>query len=794
MGAEGSPSFANVSATVDSPSVSAYLGSSNFTDEVKIIVDHGGSLSGQVLDQEGQPVPHAVVEAWQGKSFRRPSFRTVHADAEGRFLMPSISDFCLVAHADGFPGDHGLKGKVKVGEALEGHVLTVAPDSTVAGLILCPDGTPAVGAQVKVRNMANQPQPSQQTHDGGVEWFLAGMGEATTDAQGGFEISGLPPRPHGLNIRLTPYLGLSARLAPLPERKTVQLDAGESLSGFVLDSNGTPVPDAEVCYWAYFSNRRTTPYWNKVSAEDGAFILKGMYASGGRLRGLLVRAPGYAVYAMGPPPDSLEEIQPLRIKLLPETRVRGRVFLEDGEPAIHHLVRIEGDRYLDMGYTGETPHTWEKVAENNETRTDSEGRFEFGGLYPGLFKVKVFADEKRQNWLRQEVQSGGPELSFHLRSKDLRKVVIHPKVVDGSTGEQLTDFKLAAYVFVDGIGSGESRRLTNGKQGLEASGIEPGEYRFYASKPGYVEDKSETRHFGTGDHSMQFTLWPMRTLEVHGTTQDGKPIPRLRITGTGPSGDDIIFRFSGGGGSGEVFTSKTNSFLHGLPAGPVQLLVECDKGSKTISLDLAAPNPEPLKVIFTNATAAKSINSTLAVWVAKPPSAFEPGDKATFPKNMHLRPGLSRENKDTLRSVEGYQLSTPDKSFSIVIERPQSQKPIRVTYALEIAPVWEHETTGNDSQAETDNSKPAEQMGLTVWPPKTIGADAMATTMSTTSYPLQSSNRDPREPLSFNFSSPEGECTLKLISEHYEHVEFTWFVEEHPASKMPPILILKAKK
>ncbi len=55
-------------------------------------------------------------------------------------------------------------------------------------------------------------------------------------------------------------------------------------------------------------------------------------------------------------------------------------------------------------------------------------------------------------------------------------------------------------------------------------------------------------------------------------------------------------------------------------------------------------------------------------------------------------------------------------------------------------------------------------------------------------------DRDPREPLSFNFSSPEGECTLKLISEHYEHVEFTWFVEEHPASKMPPILILKAKK
>lgn len=788
------PRFVHVSATDDSPSASKYVGSSSFDEDIEIHVDHGGSLSGQVLDHEGQPVPHAVVEAWQGKSFSKPSFRTVEADAEGYFLMPSISDFCLIAHVDGFSGDHGLKGKVKIGEALEGHVLTVAPDSTVAGIVLCPDGTPAVGARIKVRNLANQPRPAQQTHDGGVEWFQAGTGEATTDAQGGFEISGLPPRSHGLNIRLAPFIEQAAHCAPLPERKTIQLDAGESLSGLVLDNNGTPVPDAEVCYWPHYGNRQTTPYWNKVNPGDGSFVLSGMLPRRGQLSGLVVRAPGYAVHAQEPLPNPQDDIAPIRLKLSPGLHISGKVFLEDGTPARRHLVRIEGDRYVELNYTDQTPHTWEKVARNNETRTDPEGRFELTGLYSGTFKVKVFADEKRQNWLRQEVQSGGPELSFHLRAESLRKVVIHPKVIDGSTGEDLTDFKLAAYVFVDGYGSGQSRRLTNGKQGLEASGIEPGEYRFYASKPGYVEDKSESRYFDIGDHNLKFTLWPMRTLQVQGVTQNGTPIPRMRITGTGPTGDNIIFRFADGGGSGEVFTSKTNSFLHGLPAGPVQLLVECDEGTKSIALNLAAPNPEPLEVIFQVTAATKSIETTLAIWVTKQPSDFEPGDKATLPKNMHLRPGLSRENKNTLRSIDGYQLSTPEMAFTIVIERPQSQKPIRVTYGLEDTSAWDLIATKLEAKIDTDKPKPAMRMGLTVWPPKTIGTHAMSTTMSTTSYPLQSPNRDPREPLSFNFSTPEGECSLRLTSDYYEDVEFTWFAEEASELELPPILILKAKK
>ncbi|MCP5020879.1 MAG: sigma-70 family RNA polymerase sigma factor, partial [bacterium] len=463
-----SPSSLSVMATDDSPASELFVGRSQFKDPITIEVHRGGSLSGQVVDLKGEPVPHAMVQAWQGKYFRYPPFRTVEADKEGRFMLPHISEVCIIAHAKGMAGQRGLKGKVGVDEELAGHTLIVAPEATVAGIVLQPDGTPAVGAKLTIRHRTSQRSAWQQTHDGEIATFEAGSGEAVSDADGGFRIKGLPLRSHSAMVRLAPFLERQYSLEPLPEQNSLQLDAGESFSGTVLDANGLPVPEAEVCYWPYFGNRQSTPYWNAVNELDGTFNLHGMLPKSGYPRGLLVCAPGHAVLAMAPLPEPN-----VRIKLLPEKRLKGRVTRGNGAPAVNILVRIQGDRLLDLGYTSDTAHTWEKVAKNNEARTDAEGRFDFGGLYPGLFAVKVFADEEEQHWLEQLTTSGAAELKFQLTEASLRKVVIRPEVLNGLTGKPIVDFQFSAYVTKDGRSHGRGRNLSKGDLGLEATGIEP---------------------------------------------------------------------------------------------------------------------------------------------------------------------------------------------------------------------------------------------------------------------------------------------------------------------------------
>lgn len=779
------PSSLDVGATEDSPGVERFIGTSQFKDLITLEVHRGGSLSGQVVDLEGEPVAHAVVQAWQGKYFRYPPFRTVQADKDGRFLLPHISEVCIIAHAKGMAGQRGLKGKVGFGDELVGHTLIVAPEATVAGVVLQPDGTPAEGAKLAIRHRTSQFSAWQQTHDGGIATFEAGSGEAVSNADGGFRIKGLPLRNHSAMVRLAPFLELQHSLGPLPAQNSIQLDAGESLSGTVLDSNGQPIPEAEVCYWPYFGNRQTTPYWNAVSAIDGNFTLSGLLPPSGRPTGLAVRAPGYSVLVMTPMPESN-----VRIKLLPEKRLRGRVLLGNGTPAANILVRIQGDRLLDLGYTSDTAHTWEKMAKNNETRTDAEGKFEFGGLYPGLFAVKVFADEGKQHWLEQTTTSGASELEFILTEASLRKVVIHPKVLNGLTGKPIVDFRLSAYETKDGIGDGYGRNLSKGEFGLEATGIEPGLYYFVVSKEGFVRARSEERFFGIGDHKLTFALWPMRTIEVHGVDQDGTRIANLDVRGTGPDGADIIFRYAGGGGRGAIQTTPSNAFMHGLPAGKVVLRVECEAGVQEISLDLTEPRQEPVRVVFQKASQVDVTGVTIALWFAKPPSEFSPGDKATIQARMLENPMLSRANLNAFRSALDHQLSTPTESFVVVIERPFPAQPIRVTYEPDGSVQSDPLATTLDSDTEAVHKT----MGLTVHLPKPKFAARMTTTMTTTEYPLASSTRDPREPLAIDFPTPIGECTLKLESDYYEHVEFTWQAEELGERMMPPILILKAKK
>ncbi|MCP5022784.1 MAG: hypothetical protein GY930_13545, partial [bacterium] len=288
------------------------------------------------------------------------------------------------------------------------------------------------------------------------------------------------------------------------------------------------------------------------------------------------------------------------------------------------------------------------------------------------------------------------------------------------------------------------------------------------------------------------------TIEVHGVDQEGTRIANLDIRGTGPNGVDIIFRFADGGLSSAIQTTPSNSFMHGLPAGKVVLQVECEAGAQTVSLDLTEPRQGPVLVVFQKAPPVDLVEITVALWFAKPPSEFGPGDKATLQARMLENPMLSKANLSAFRSALDHQLSTPTECFVVVIERPFPAKPIRVTYEPA-------ESMPEDLLAaakESDTPARHKSMGLTVHVPKrTISArmsntmtNTMTTIMPATEYPLASPTRDPREPLSIDFPTPLGECTLKLESDYYENVKFTWQAEELGENMMPPIIMLRAKK
>ncbi len=325
------------------------------------------SVSGQVFDANGLPVPDALV-AVVGYGSVEQSSGITRTDSAGRFTIDGLSEGALYIRAVTTgkefleslstvrAGDTGIKITLR-----KPGVSSYCPDVvTIAGRVVDTANRPAAGVIITLR-----PGPPNtfvvSGRDGQFEltqeWTIARM---------------RVPDPNAYIVALHPRrnIGAIAQISEPRRNVIVKLDKGKVLRGFVGDPNGAPIPAAKV------EVKLRTRFWSQtvthpgiVTRKDGRFDVPG-----------IPDGYNYAVSATAGGYGKAE----LQVSLAEKTRKTDIIGLDPLvlQPAPLSVSGV----VLDVGgnpVAGAHVLTYGQGQPEKEATTNGEGRFGIKGLCPG---------------------------------------------------------------------------------------------------------------------------------------------------------------------------------------------------------------------------------------------------------------------------------------------------------------------------------------------------------------------------------------------------------------------------
>jgi protocatechuate 3,4-dioxygenase beta subunit len=298
-----------------------------------VVTMHPGvAVGGRVVDDAGHPIAGATVT---GESAARAEpiadARTAPVtDADGRWRLAAVAPGTVRfrardgQHAPGSSAPLNVDGK----SALDGVDIVLSRGGRVAGHVVTHEGRPAPGASVRVGERGGPP-----------------LAEVRCDAEGAFDLSGLPRRtvellavgPEGSSR--TESFDLGARAEETAARLSLDVDA--SIAGIVVKGDGTPVPEAQVSAIAQEGRGgalRDLPM--TVTDGGGRFTLRGLPEGAYRLQAAFAAATSAARA-----PSELEVRtgeRNARIVIDPDGGIRGEVAFQDGSAPDFYQVRLDG--------------------------------------------------------------------------------------------------------------------------------------------------------------------------------------------------------------------------------------------------------------------------------------------------------------------------------------------------------------------------------------------------------------------------------------------------------------------
>ncbi len=577
------------------------------SDEVvELRVASGGTVSGRVVTDEGDPVANALVVAHEGTFVRREEsapMRETVADADGYFTLRHLGAFRLGAQAPGFVTLDGVLGDVSSGGNARDVVVKMTRSVTRAGYVVDPSGAPVAG--VVLTALETTSRRGESLPSDGVRSFDATFARAVSGPDGRFEIGPLSAGRirveyecrgfesggayfDALDPSGVPTWGSSAPVDANGDIRLV-IRPASAVAGRVVDRGGWPIAGARVEGRDYKRNRRGT-----LTDDHGYFRLVGLGSDDRHVTGkLLVEAEGHAIciregLGFGAGSDLGNVV------LEPEQILEGVVVDGSDAPIAGVLVKIEGDRLVESERSYAEAPTWEWMFDRSETRADALGAFAIEGLYEGAFVVVVEAEGRRA--VRRVRSSDG---AFVVRIDESTPVApaVRGFVTDAITGDPIESFDvlwMRRHEF-SARSTGTSRVGEGGFYEIEA--IEPGLGYLTVEADGYALWSAPERVVNEGEHVIDAVLFPARRVEVRIVDAYGEEV--VASVTVLHRGAVIPNRDMAGSSTTPMHFAQGTGFLGGVPADVVTLRVGSLLGeTRDFEVDLRYEPEGPIVLVM----------------------------------------------------------------------------------------------------------------------------------------------------------------------------------------------------
>jgi RNA polymerase sigma factor (sigma-70 family) len=380
----------------------------------------------------GKPVPDVELDYWLWEHGKVEHKKALHADRFGVCKVPvpeGTTELCLVSQRDGF-ADTLLDWRPDRGETIPGeYTLRLARAVSIGGRVVDPDGNPAAGAQVSFGNEADPAtQTRPQSDDFGWPFWIP----ATTDAQGRWQIDRIGKQALRSVIggaRHPDYVGSASIAASRDPKVTEQLLAGTfvftlgsavTVRGVVVDSQGQPVPDAEVLV----GHRGESGSREATNRADGTFVIVGC-APGQNV--VTAQAKGYAPTTLQI--DLTNNCPAIQITLRRGKFLKLKVVDANGKPVPNARV------WLDTFYWGRSTNPSVQIEFNRQT--DANGRLEWDEAPEQNLAFQVTA----AGYMRSGEVGIRPDGAEHVITLE-PALKISGTVRDATTGQPIPRFRI----------------------------------------------------------------------------------------------------------------------------------------------------------------------------------------------------------------------------------------------------------------------------------------------------------------------------------------------------------------
>jgi beta-lactamase regulating signal transducer with metallopeptidase domain len=497
--------------------------------EYAAVLHPGLTVGGVVLNEQGRPVPNAVVILAPRRNGRFcDEYAYTRTEAAGRFRFDCALDDRTDTMGDGgatgifvdAPGYVPTLQRVVVEPNLASLELRLQAGRTLTVRVVGPDGRPLAGAWTAV-------DPFTENREYGV-W------QADTDEQGRVQIGNVGENGVRLTVGKSGYITLRNHVLHTSDQdQVVALKPAPRVQGTVVDAEtGQPIPNFDIA--ALRDGRSTSD--SASHFRDGQFELSFNEAESKTLQ-LKISAVGYRPTTSEP--ISLEETQTLAFKLVQDPSFRGdpaqrgRVGPPSDEPgAIKGIVQDPNGRPVADAVVETCPWVCPP------TVTDAHGKFKLR-LEAGLMR----SGERETPYLvaRDRKQNLGALIDFDRTTAQDLVVKLAPALtlsgrVTNAQGQGMPQARLVLYLWLGNGGYPLSEDAKPDSDGSYEIRAVPPDQRCSVdvSAEGYGRNSLEVPSAAAVDDHVTLgpTALQLANLEVRGVVVDAEDDP---VAGAGVS-------------------------------------------------------------------------------------------------------------------------------------------------------------------------------------------------------------------------------------------------------------------